>query len=139
MQQELKTFFDKNPEATEAHVALGYICLTEDEANAKLAGVSGHAVTTFTRDQACVEISEFIDPKQVKADEERNKQLTQFRKLSPEKKIRGISELEKTIARKEASFRSESDQQKAEQSIAFLKTLLSAMKAVVDDEKEKQQ
>lgn len=138
MQEQLKKYFEDNPNAKEVHVALGYLCKSIEVADKKLAGVSGHEISTYTRDQFCTD-QDSKNPVQLiekKSNEERSKQVAQFKKQSPEKQQRGISELKNAIAKKEASLPAETDQEKAAQSIAHLKGLLSEMQAVVDASSE---
>jgi hypothetical protein len=136
MKELLKNFFDANPDATEVHVALGFMCSTIEEAAAKLAGVHGHQVETFNRDNVMIgEV--LIGSKEIKANDDLKAQVSQFKKRSVDKMKKGIESLEGTIAKKVASLPSEVDQEKATKSISFLESLILEMKSVLDEAQKK--
>jgi hypothetical protein len=130
MKDTLKDFFDNNHEANEVHVVLGYTCATLEEANAKLAGVRGIEVSTYTREQ----VDEMFSDKAGEPLE--SELLTQFKKMPVGKMIKQIEQQETIVAKLEASFKAEADQDKAKQSLDFHWKLLSDMQDALKDKQE---
>lgn len=111
MDQKVKDFFGKHPDATEVHEALGVLFSEKEAAGKYLGGVNGHTVTTHT--------PEGIEPKKLASeatkeairvkDAQVNDLLTSYEKAEPAQKeaiMKEITEgkadikaLEKTLAK----------------------------------------
>lgn len=130
MKDTLKEYFDNNHEANEVHVALGYMCATIEEANRKLAGVRGMEVSTYTREQ----VEEMFSDKAGEPLE--HELLIQFIKMPVAKMIKQIEQQETIVAKLEASFKAEADQDKAKQALDFHWKLLSDMQDALKAKQE---
>jgi predicted transcriptional regulator len=126
MKKQLTEFFEANPEATEVHVALGYLHNTSDEAMATLAGVSDQAVKTYTREQ--VEGLRDDEENEAPADVLDHKLVQTFKKLPVDKMPKVMEQQEALVTKLEASLMATDNKVKAEKAIAFHKSILEAMR-----------
>jgi hypothetical protein len=127
MKAQLIEFFESNQEAQEVHTTLGYLCSTKEEAEKKLAGVSGEVIKTYTREQVeamKVESNEAPSDHQI---------VASFKKMPVEKMRQVLSQQEEIVNKKQAGLMAERDQEKAQKSLAFHQSILESMKTALSE------
>lgn len=122
MIEQIKQFFKDNAEATEVHVALGYLHSNKEEALNRLKGVADESVKTYTREQ--------VEGNQEGSSDARledSKLIKQFKKLPLEKMPTVIKQQEDVVAKKKASLMASDNIEKDQKALKFHEDILAIM------------
>ena len=136
MIEKIRKFFEENVEATEVHVALGYLFETPEEALNCLKGVSDQVVKTYTREQLESLSKEAEEP----LDVSEHPLVKQFKKLPAEKMPAFIERQTEVVEKLKAQEKATDDQEKHQKALKFHSSILEARKlALAEKSQEKGQ
>lgn len=100
MNQKVISFFEKNPDVSEVHEALGILFTDKEDAQKYLGGISGHVVTTHTREsiKPAEKLSDAIKGKIKEQEEKITKIQDSYEKAEASKKEPIMKELNEAKA-----------------------------------------